>query len=43
MYTKLWEACGISFTELIDRLIDLAIDRQKENSRSIHQYRRRAL
>lgn len=41
MYTKLWEASGISFTTLIDRLIDLAIDRQKENSRSIHQYRRR--
>jgi len=41
MYTKLWEASGISFTELIDRLIDLALDRQKENSRSIHQYRRK--
>lgn len=43
MYTKLWEACGISFTELIDRLIELAIDRQRENSRSIHQYRRKTL
>ena len=43
MYTKLWEACGISFTALIDRLIELAIDRQRENSRSIHQYRRRTL
>ena len=41
MYTKLWEASGISFTTLIDRLIELAVDRQKENSRSIHQYRRR--
>lgn len=40
MYTKLWEACGISFTELIDRLIEYAMDRFKENSRSIHQYRR---
>lgn len=43
MYTKLWEASGISFTELIDRLIELALDRQKENSRSIHQYRRRTI
>ena len=43
MYTKLWEACGISFTELIDRLIELALDRHKENSRSIHQYRRSSL
>ena len=41
MYTKLWEACGLSFTELIDKLIELAIDRQKENTRSIHQYRRK--
>lgn len=40
MYTKLWEASGISFTELIDHLIDYALDRHKENSRSIHQYRR---
>ncbi len=43
MYTKLWEASGISFTVLIDRLIELAMDRQRENSRSIHQYRRRTL
>jgi D-alanine-D-alanine ligase len=27
MYPKLWEAAGISYTELIDRLIRLAIDR----------------
>lgn len=40
MYTKLWEACGISFSELIDQLIDYAMERHKENSRSIHQYRR---
>src|SRR3989339_318738 len=31
MYPKLWEASSISYTELIDRLIQLAIDRfQKE-------------
>jgi D-alanine-D-alanine ligase len=27
MYPKLWEASGISYTELIDRLLQLAIDR----------------
>lgn len=27
MYPKLWEASGISYTELIDRLIQLALDR----------------
>jgi D-alanine-D-alanine ligase len=27
MYPKLWEAAGIAYTELIDRLIVLAIDR----------------
>ncbi len=29
MYPKLWEATGISFTELISRLIDLGLERQK--------------
>ncbi|MBI2360199.1 MAG: D-alanine--D-alanine ligase [Deltaproteobacteria bacterium] len=27
MYPKMWEASGISFTELVDRLIELAIER----------------
>ncbi len=30
MYPKLWEASGISYTELIDRLIELALERQKD-------------
>ncbi|HSC47333.1 MAG TPA: D-alanine--D-alanine ligase A, partial [Gammaproteobacteria bacterium] len=29
MYPKLWEASGIGYTELIGRLIELAIDRFK--------------
>ncbi len=41
MYPKLWEISGIPFTKLIDQLIELAIDRQKENIRSIYQYRRK--
>ena len=27
MYPKLWEASGISYTKLIDKLIQLAIER----------------
>jgi D-alanine-D-alanine ligase len=30
MYPKLWEASGLSYTALIDRLIQLALDRYKE-------------
>ncbi|RMG96691.1 MAG: D-alanine--D-alanine ligase [Chloroflexi bacterium] len=33
MYPKLWEATGISYPELLDRLIELALDRHEEKSR----------
>ena len=33
MYPKLWEAAGIPYTELIDRLIVLAIERHQEEKR----------
>ena len=29
MYTKLWAASGLSYPELIDRLIDLAVERHE--------------
>lgn len=32
MYPKLWELSGVSYPELIDRLIELAIDRYEKNS-----------
>lgn len=32
MYPKLWEATGIGFSELLDRLIGLALDRYQEKS-----------
>lgn len=32
MYPKLWEASGISYPELLDRLIELALDRHAERS-----------
>jgi D-alanine-D-alanine ligase len=34
MYPKLWEASGISYSELIDRLIELALERYEDLSRS---------
>jgi D-alanine-D-alanine ligase len=35
MYPKLWEASGVSYPDLIDRLIDLAIERhERERKRS---------
>jgi D-alanine-D-alanine ligase len=34
MYPKLWEASGISFRELIDRLIDLALEMHREKART---------
>ncbi len=34
MYPKLWEATGLSYKELIDRLIALAIERHKEKQQT---------
>ncbi len=34
MYPKLWEASGIPFTELIDRLITLALEQHREKTRT---------
>ncbi len=39
MYPKLWEASGIPYTELIDRLINLAIERFEKEKRLKTQYR----
>ncbi len=33
MYPKLWEASGMSYTELVDRLIQLAIDRYEREQK----------
>jgi D-alanine-D-alanine ligase len=33
MYAKLWEATGVSYSELLDRLIDLALDRYAAKSK----------
>jgi len=34
MYPKLWEASGIPYRELIDRLIELALEQQREKTRT---------
>ncbi len=35
MYPKLWEASGLSYRELIDRLIELALERHEEKRQSL--------
>ncbi|MFN0122997.1 MAG: D-alanine--D-alanine ligase family protein [Blastocatellia bacterium] len=35
MYPKLWEATGIAYHELLDRLIGLALERHREKSRNL--------
>ena len=39
MYPKLWEASGISYTELIDQLIQLAIDRYHKEQKLLTSYK----
>jgi D-alanine-D-alanine ligase len=39
MYPKLWEASGVPYQQLLDWLIDLALDRHQENARSERVYR----
>ncbi|MGE5072927.1 MAG: D-alanine--D-alanine ligase family protein [Anaerolineae bacterium] len=39
MYPKLWGASGIAYGELVDRLIDLALQRKGDRDRTSHSYR----
>ena len=39
MYPKLWQATGLSYSDLITRLIELALERHKERSRTTLQLR----
>jgi D-alanine-D-alanine ligase len=39
MYPKLWEASGVSYPELVDRLIELALERYRDRDRSETSYR----
>ena len=40
MYPKLWEASGLPYPRLVDRLIELAMERKAERDRTSHTYRR---
>ena len=40
MYPKLWEASGLPYPELVDRLIELAMERKADRDRTSHMYRR---
>jgi D-alanine-D-alanine ligase len=40
MYPKLWEASGLPYPALVDRLIDLALERKAERDHTLRQYRR---
>lgn len=42
MYPKLWEASGLPYPELVNRLVELALERKAERDRTVHQYRRNA-
>jgi D-alanine-D-alanine ligase len=35
MYPKLWEASGVRYRELVDRLVELALERHRESGRSV--------
>ncbi len=38
MYPKMWEASGIPYPKLVDRLIELACERQQEKNRTRFRY-----
>src|SRR6266496_13451 len=39
MYPKLWEASGLPYNKLVDRLIELALERKADRDRTSHIYR----
>lgn len=39
MYPKLWEASGVSYRELLSRLIDLALERHRRNREILREFR----
>jgi D-alanine-D-alanine ligase len=38
MYPKLWEASGLSYTSLLDRLVELALERQESKKKLRRSY-----
>ncbi len=42
MYPKLWDASGLPYRALVDRLIDLALERKAERDRTVHHHLRKS-
>jgi D-alanine-D-alanine ligase len=42
MYPKLWEASGMPYSKLVDRLVELAMERKVDRDRTSHVYRSEA-
>jgi D-alanine-D-alanine ligase len=42
MYPKLWEASGVPYGTLVNRLIELALERKTDRDRTVRVYRRNA-
>jgi len=42
MYPKLWEASGLPYAKLVDRLIELAMERKADRDHTSHTYRSQA-
>ncbi len=40
MYPKLWQASGLTYSELVNRLIELALERKADRDRIVRVYRR---
>jgi D-alanine-D-alanine ligase len=40
MYPKLWEASGLPYAGLVDRLVDLALERKADRDRTVRRFRR---
>jgi D-alanine-D-alanine ligase len=38
MYPKLWEACGLPYPKLVNRLIELAVERKEDHQKTLHRY-----
>jgi D-alanine-D-alanine ligase len=41
MYPKLWAASGLSYSDLVDRLVELAVERKADRDNTEHHFRRR--
>ena len=42
MYPKLWEATGVSYSQLLDRLVELGLERKADRDRTQHDFIREA-